>query len=263
MKLQLLSTWLGSDRVGILTRKQAHEFKLHIIDKGFTVNSIKAYISSYSGFWNWAIRSGQLEGENIWNGLKTGLGTPAKRRPLDPDLLARAEAKADEIQDVRFWFGRYQGLRKEDCCGLRCCDIDTDKRVIHLKRYEWKGQKRNLKLKEAGERTVPIHSKLLRRLELYLPEAFINNKEEPIRPKDYTVKTEAWGSSWAAMTSKRYGFGSHNLRSYVVTQMLKQNINPYFLKEITGHSVPGLGSVVAGYVVPNVEEVREVLELLD
>ncbi len=45
--------------------------------------------------------------------------------------------------------------------------------------------------------------------------------------------------------------------------MLKQNINPYFLKEITGQSVPGLGKVVAGYTAPTREEVREVLEKLN
>ena len=61
----------------------------------------------------------------------------------------------------------------------------------------------------------------------------------------------------------RYGFGSHDLRSYVVTQMMKSNINPFFLHAITGHKVPGTSSVVLGYVRPNVSEVRKVLELLE
>ena len=53
------------------------------------------------------------------------------------------------------------------------------------------------------------------------------------------------------------------LRSHVVTQMMKSNINPFFLHAITDHKVPGTSSVVLGYVRPTVSEVRKVLELLE
>lgn len=262
-KLRGLAQWLGTDHVGVLTKEQAHSYKLLMIQKEFSDNSIRNYIGAFSGMWNWAIRSGKLDGKNVWEGLKKGLGSGKKREALDPEVLADAEKRADRDQDVRFWIGRYQGLRKEDYCGLRWSDIDTTNKVIHLQRYEWKGQKRNLKLKEGGERTVPIHSKLMVKLEKYLPEAFTNNTVEPIWPTDYKPKLESWGSRFAERFTDRYGFGSHDLRSYVVTQMLKVNINPYFLKEITGHSVPGLGKVVAGYTAPTIEEAREVLEQLN
>ena len=114
-----------------------------------------------------------------------------------------------------------------------------------------------------GERTVPIHSKLIEKLELYLRNVSTNNSAAPIWEDDYKPKLEGWGARFAERFKDRYGFGTHDLRSYVVTQMLKQNINPYFLKEITGHSVPGLGKVVAGYTAPTIEEVREVLEKLN
>ena len=96
-----------------------------------------------------------------------------------------------------------------------------------------------------------------------LPDAITRTDDEPIWKEDYKPSLENWGSRFAERFTDRYGFGSHDLRSYVVTQMLKQNINPYFLKVITGHTVPGLGKVVAGYVQPTIEEVREVLEQLD
>lgn len=235
-----------------------------MLSKGMSDNSVRNYIGGLSGMWNWAARAGKLPKgtDNPWEGLKKGLGSGTKRKALDPELLAAAETKADRLEDIRFWWGRYQGLRKEDYCGLRWCDIDTDKRVFHLRRYVWEGRHRNLKMKEGGERTVPIHSKLMEKLELYLPETFTNNSEEPIWPEDYKAKLHAWGSRFAERFKDRYEFGTHDLRSYVVTQMLKQNINPCFLKEITGHSVPGLGKVVAGYTAPTLEEVREVLEQL-
>ena len=67
---------------------------------------------------------------------------------------------------------------------------------------------------------------------------------------------------WAKRFKGMYGFGTHDLRSYVVTQMMKCNINPFFLHAITGHRVPGTSDVVLGYVNPTMNEVKEVLELL-
>ena len=93
--------------------------ELLMIQKEFSDNSIRNYIGAFSGMWNWAIRSGKLDGKNVWEGLKKGLGSGKKREALDPEVLADAEKRAHREQDIRFWIGRYQGLRKEDYCGLR------------------------------------------------------------------------------------------------------------------------------------------------
>lgn len=263
-KLKGLSAWIGHDHIGVMTRQQAFEYKLHMLQvQGKQDISVLTYISSLSGMWNWAIRSGQLEGENIWQGLKKGLSRTVEKDCLDIAMFKEAELKADKLEDIRFWFGRYQGLRKEDYCGLRWGDIDMDNGVFYLLQYEWNGQMRNLKMKKKGERTIPIHSELLKRIKLYLPEALTNNSNEPIWSDDYRSTIESWGSRFAERFKDRYGFGTHDLRSYVVTELLKMNISPYFLKEITGHTVPGMGKVVAGYNRPNIEQVREVIELLN
>ena len=262
-KLRGLAEWFGSEQLGVMGRRDAHAYKLHMLnDKHMSGASIRNYIGAFSGMWNWAKTSGQLETENIWTGLKKGLDEGKSREALDPELLAAAEEKADKLEDVRFFFGRYQGLRKEDYCGLRWCDIDMQERVIHLRQYEWKGQIRRLKLKKKGERTIPIHSKLYKKLCQYLPEAKTRNDDEPCWPTDYKAKLASWGPRWAERFSDRYGFGSHDLRSYVVTQMMMSNINDYFLHQITGHTIPGASKVVRGYVAPTIEQVREVLELL-
>ncbi|WP_136988981.1 tyrosine-type recombinase/integrase [Synechococcus sp. UW140] len=262
-KLKGLSEWYGSSVVGTMDRKQASEYKLFLAQKGMKPNSISNYLGTFSGFWNYAITKGELTTENIWKGQKKNLPKAKKRQALDPQLLEAAETKAEQLEDIRFWFGRYQGLRKEDYCGLRWCDLDMNAGVMHLERYEWNGQMRNLKLKEGGERTIPIHSKLIQKIRLMLPTALIRNDNEPIWPKDYKSKLEAWGVTWAETFKYRYGFGSHDLRSYVVTQMMLQNINPYYLHAITGHTVPGTSKVVLGYVAPTLDQVREVLELLE
>ena len=135
-KLKGLATWYGSNVVGTMTRRDANAYKLHMRKKGMSSNSISNYLGTFSGFWNWAISSGEITGENIWEGLKKGLPSTKKKSPLDTDLLNRASNKADELQDIRFFFGRYQGLRKEDYCGLRWSDIDISEEVIHLRRYD-------------------------------------------------------------------------------------------------------------------------------
>ena len=263
-KLKGLAEWLGHDHVGVIDRKQAFDYKLQMLtDK--EEGTVLSYIASLSGLWNWAITSGQLKGENVWTGLKKGLSSESSKQPIEGQALVAAAKKADDMKDIRFWFGRYQGLRKEDYCGLRWCDLDLKERVLHLKQYQWtneKGrtQRRNLKMKKRGERTIPIHSELLKKLELYLPEAMTNDSTDPIWADDYRPSIEGWGSRFSERFTDRYGFGTHQLRSYVVTQLLLQNVSPYLLKELTGHSVPGLGKVVAGYVRPTIEEVRQVLE---
>ena len=261
-KLKTLAGWLGTDHVGVMSRKQAHTYKLYLLqERGLSTNSVSNMLGTYSGFWNWALRSAHVEGENIWLGLKKGLSTKSGRKPLNAEVLAEAEAKADRLKDVRFWFGRYQGLRKQDYTGLRWSDIDLDAMTLNIAQYEWKGQVRTLKTGE--DQVVPLHSKLASKIHEFLPEAVDRNDESPIWPEDYTSKTHAWGARFSERFKDRYGFGSHDLRALVVTKMLERNISPYFLKHITGHAVDGTRSVIQGYVQPTLEQVREVLELLD
>ena len=134
--------------------------------------------------------------------------------------------------------------------------------VIYLRRYDWQGQRRNLKPKEGGERTIPIHSGFHWRIRQYLPMAVTKTGNIQIWKDDYKSKLKCWGSRWAKCLKDRYGFGSHDLRSHVVTKMMKSNINPFFLHAITGHRMPGTSSVLLSYVKPTVSEVRNVLKLL-
>ena len=86
-----------------MTRKDANAYKLHMAQKGMSTNSISNYLGTFSGFWNWAIRSGELTGENPWQGQKQGLPKAKKRQALDPEALSRASEKADQLEDIRFF----------------------------------------------------------------------------------------------------------------------------------------------------------------
>ena len=56
-KLNLLSSWCGSDQIGLINRKQADAFKAFMLDRGLNDISVRSYISCYSEFVNWALRT--------------------------------------------------------------------------------------------------------------------------------------------------------------------------------------------------------------
>ena len=184
-KLRGLAACYGSDVVGTITRKEGNAYKLHMKESGMSTNSISNYLGTFSGFWNWAISSGELKGENSWKGQRKGLPKVNKRKALCPDLLERACEKVDELKDIGFFFGRHQGLRKEDYCGLRWCDVDLENELIYLRRYSWEGKKRNLKLGEGGERSIPIHSELSRLIGQRQLHEMINNRSGKKTTKQY------------------------------------------------------------------------------
>ncbi len=69
-KLRGLAAWYGSDVVGTMTRKEANAYKLHIKEMGMSTNSISNYLGTFSGFWNWAINSGELKGGKSLEGTE-------------------------------------------------------------------------------------------------------------------------------------------------------------------------------------------------
>ena len=90
-----------------------------------------------------------------------------------------------------------------------------------------------LKIEEAGERSIPIRSQLLKRIKEYLPEALTNNSDTLIWSDDYIQERKAWGNNWVQTFTRHYKFTSHTLRSYVITQLLRKGCSPYYLFEIS------------------------------
>ena len=68
------------------------------------------------------------------------------------------------------------------------------------------------------------------------------------------------GLRWSQNFSKRNGFTSHEFREIVVSHLHARIVSTYFLYEITRHSVPEISEVVAGYVRPNMDELRDIIE---
>ena len=96
-----------------------------------------------------------------------------------------------------------------------------------------------------------------------LPEVFERDEDDPIWPRQWKENEQIFGAYWSQCFSKNYGFTSHELRSFVVTQLQVMNVSPYMLYEVTRHSVGGMSEVVSGYVRPSIQELREVIERLN
>ena len=243
-----------------ISQVESGEYKRNLMVK-LRDTSVRTKLTCIKAFWNWAIANGYAE-ENIWTGLTRKLDLTTDKKPLQTWLLDKARIKAEELGDIGFFLQLHTGCRRGEHCGLRYSDIDLDNNWIHFKQYTHGEITRDFKGKRKDVRSVPINSALRVKLIGLLPEAASNNEAIPIWPELYKKSTQLFGDRWSDRFTNNYHFQSHDLRSHVVTVLSSNNISPFFLWEITRHSVPGMSAVVAGYVKPTEEQLREVMELL-
>lgn len=255
-----LAKWHGSDYLTSMTKEDAVRWKNEKINE-LNNSSLVVYIGGFRSFWNWLIANGQVT-ENIWEGLTRKLKVRSKQEHVDQDVLDTAKELADQKKDIGFWIQYYTGCRKAEHQGLRYSDIDMTTNTIRFEQYTYKHITRNLKGREKDERTVPIHPVLREKILALLPDAVTNTEAVPIWINQYRESVEGFGATWSDTFSRRYGFTSHKLRSYVVTQLINNNVSPYMLQAVTRHSVPGMSQVVSGYVRPTMEQLREVINKL-
>lgn len=259
-RLRSLAEWFSSDHLATMTKDDAVRWKNEKI-KLVKNTSLGAYINTFGGFWTWLKDNGQVT-DNIWDGLSRKLKIQYKQDSVDLDLLGKAKAIADSKYDIGFWLQYYSGCRKADHQGLRWCDINMSDETITFEEYQADGVIRTLKGGTSDERTIPIHPELIRKLKQMLPSVVHNDDLSPIWAEQYRPKKESFGDGWAQNFSKRYGFNSHKLRSYVVTQLINSNVSPYMLHAVTRHSVPGMSQVVKGYVRPTKQQLQDVINRL-
>ena len=135
--LSWVSDWYGSNHLGTMTRKDAARFNEHMATHkrrgpgGLKPAARENYIGALASCWGWAVEVEEVE-ENIWSGLRKRIPKSAPKEPLSEELVIASQATAEQFEGLRYWFGRYQGLRREDYNGLRWCDVDLKERVIHL-----------------------------------------------------------------------------------------------------------------------------------
>ena len=253
--------WFGSDYLSSVTKEDASKYKNHLLSRVSHL-SVKTIINRLKALWNYARDHGEVE-TNPWDGLTRKLKMKSKKVRVSEELLAKARIKSNERKDIGFWIQIYTGCRMGEHQGLRWSDIDMQNNTIRFEEYTYNNMHRRLKGSGKDERLVPMHSILRLKLLEFLPVVEHNHSDEPIWPEQWRESAGLFGNKWSNNFSRHYNFTSHELRAHVVSQLQLLNISPYYLYEITRHSVPGMSQVVQGYVRPTMVELRKLIERLE
>jgi integrase len=259
-RLKKLVGWFESPYLGTMTKKDASNYKAFLL-QNLKPSSVKTDLQSLGGFWNWLIEDGEID-TNIWTGLSKKLKSSPKKLAVPKVKMDEAIELADKNNDLQFFIQSYTGCRKGEHSGLRFCDIDLVDNVIRFELWRDGEINRRFKGGEKDERIVPIHTNLRKKIIQMMPEIETNNSTELVFGMDYSKNTEQMGTNWSHRFADHYGFNSHELRAYVVSQLMALNVSPFHLYEITRHSIPGMSAVVQGYVRPSMDELREMIERL-
>ena len=258
--LTKFAEWLGTDYLAGTTKKQATDYKSHLL----TINahsSVKTHLNRLKATFNDALDHGEVK-ENVWNGLTKKLKDSKKKERIDEAVLKTAHKLAIESQDISFFLQKYTGCRLGEHCGLRWSDVNMQDKTILFVEYQVDIYDRRLKGGEKDERLIPMHDRLYEYLAEMLPEVIDNNDDLPIFPNRWVKFKQVFGSRYSEKFSQAYGFTTHELRANVVSQLMMLNVSPYFLFEITRHTIPGMSAVVSGYTRPSMEELRTTINRL-
>ena len=176
-------------------------------------------------------------------GLKfSDLGLPSIKRPNKlPVVLSKQEVwsllKAPDLLKHRVLIGLLYG------CGLRClevrsirlCDLDFDRKVLHV--VQGKGKK---------DRMVPLSDHMIRALNKYIdaerPFDWLFNGQPEANRKggDFDSRYSQKGVQWAVKSAaKKAGIikhvNVHTLRHTFATHLLEDGLDIMTLKDLLGH----------------------------
>jgi integrase len=115
--------------------------------------------------WRWADRRGLYEGRNVWaaQGRRSGEKRETEKLPFTVDelrtlLATKPQAKPDKHSIASTlpwvsWIAAFSGMRLNEICSLKVTDVKRERGVWFFDVTDAKT--------EAGDRCVPIHSRLI------------------------------------------------------------------------------------------------------
>lgn len=232
---------------------------------GLSVASVNKFLSACRGYWGFLILEGVVEEASAEafravgpkKAAKTKAARSDQRRPFAPSdlikLLEAAKQAEDRPLGQLIWLGMWTGCRIEELCGLRTAEVQHGCLAV--------GDAKS----EAGDRTVPIHSKLLPLVshlcatsrDGYLLSGLTFNK--------YGDRSNAIGKRFGRLKDG-LGFGPqhvfHSIRKTVATELQNRLVPEPISADILGHDKPTMtyGLYSGG---AHVEVMREALEKLD
>ncbi|MBM7850855.1 integrase [Methylopila capsulata] len=161
---KLSPTWGRSPETKARTFAQIAE-KFGGVEKGLSNRTLNRYATALSQVWKWAEKSGRFEGKNPWEGqsFREAQRRDTAKFPFKPDEMTKLlgsipirTARAlttDETLVWVCWIAAYSGMRLNEICDRRTADLREEQGVWV---FDITGAKT-----EAGDRRVPVHSKLI------------------------------------------------------------------------------------------------------
>jgi integrase len=279
--LKTLVKFIGHDRLDMLERSDAQEFRDHMLTS-LKVSTIKTRLGFITGLFQLGVEEGLLSG-NPFTGVGKRLKTePKTSHDLSIDqVLATDKAALERLTNPQlqvYYILRLTGMRLAEAAGLMAQDIDLGQGLIHV----LPNGLRPLKTKDS-RRVVPIHQDLMpiltalvvtvsgqiRRVEndLKTAEAVVtqirhaenelSGAEAYLFPTLYNPDTHRWGGgiTW----SRLIGINPHGLRHNAVSMMRQAGINETIISRVVGHSASNM-TASYGTVVP--ELLRQAIDTI-
>ena len=213
--------------------------------------TILKHTERISALFNWAINQGYTS-QNVFRGKLE----PIRKVELvekhftdqELNLILGDALKAESIEQnkpERYWvtlLSAYSGARLNEVCQLNVSDIQkTD--GIWLMNLSSDSEDKSIKT-EAGNRSVPIHPKLLELEFLNYVTQIKTSNQQKLFPNLKKMKSTGYGtmiSRWFAkylikLGIKKKGKNFHSFRHTVVNRLTTKQVYEPFIKELIGHS---------------------------
>ena len=215
-------------------REWAHNFQQ---TEGIAATTARRRISASRSYWDFLQRAGYItQDDDPFAGAiertnrKSQASYSGKRSQFTADevvtLLTAAEAKKDlQLRDL-IWLGMWTGCRIEEICSLKITNVmDTHFRIVEAKT-------------EAGNREVPIHSKLAASLKNHCSVSRDGYVLEGLSFNKYSDRCNAIGKRFGRLKTS-LGFGRnlvfHSIRKTVATQLENAKVGENIAADILGH----------------------------
>jgi len=223
--------------------------------------TIVKHTERMSALFNWAINQGYTS-ENVFRGKLEPIRKTEiiEKHFTDQELnLILGERLTSESLTInkpeRYWttlISAYSGARLNEVCQLDVADIEKIDGIWAMN-LNADSEDKSIKT-EAGNRTIPLHPKLINLGLLDYVKQIQNQDQEKLFPNLKKMKSIGYGtmiSRWFAkylkkLGRKKKGNNFHSFRHTVVNKLITKKVYEPFIKELIGHSHGSLTMDVYG-----------------
>lgn len=255
--LALYEEQTGNPPIRELTRSQGDAFRAWLQQQDTSSKTARDRFTWVKSLLKYAYRELEAIDRNPWEGLEIEAATESKRRPWTDAELKKFFGQPLFTQyelpkaskgggAAAYWIpllGLFHGARVGELAQLLAKDIGVEDGVAVMRiTDEADGQRVKT---EAGKRTVPLHSELVRLGFLEYAKAVQDSGETQLWPALPLREGKPGGffSAWFGDTKRALGFGRHPdfhcFRHTVRTQLMEAEVAEPIIDRLIGHEVKG------------------------